>query len=153
MTYPLHPAPPADAAESRPPVAHAPGVDPALFEWTPVTRQPRSDGWSPAAQRAFIEALADTGSVTEAAALVGKSVTSCYRLRRAPGAHGFAAAWQAALAEGTRNLGELALDRVINGSKETLLDGNGNLIQVRRTNDRLLMFLLRAHDPARYRPD
>src|SRR3546814_16236801 len=84
---------PISPTPAPPPMLSEHGFDPNDFEWLPVPRQPRADGWSPDAQRRFIEALADTGSVTEAAREVRKSVQSCYRLRRAPGAEGFAAAW------------------------------------------------------------
>lgn len=145
---------PATQAEPQPPVLDAHGFDPGAYEWIPVARQPRADGWTHALQRDFIEALADTGSVAEAARAVHKSATSCYRLRRAPGAEGFAAAWEAALAESSKRLVDIAFDRAINGTEEDVLDAAGNCIHVRRrTNDRLLMFLLRAHHPARYRPD
>lgn len=142
------------ALNPEPPTLDANGFDPTAFDWIPVARQPRADGWSPTLQKRFIEALADTGSVTEAARDVQKSVTSCYRLRRAPGAEGFAAAWEAALAEATRRLVDIAFDRAVNGTEEPVLDKHGNCIATRhRTNDRLLMFLLRAHYPDRYRPE
>ncbi|MFA9200766.1 MAG: hypothetical protein ACEQR8_06200 [Cypionkella sp.] len=64
----------------------------------PVPVGPRRDGWTPARQAHFIGLLAQTGSVSEAAALVGMRRESAYRLRARPGAAGFAAAWDAALA-------------------------------------------------------
>ena len=70
---------------------------PAGEQWRPVKRKPRSDGWTPERQRAFIAALAETGRVEHAARAVGISATSCYRLRRARGAESFTAAWDAAL--------------------------------------------------------
>jgi hypothetical protein len=66
----------------------------------PVPRKPRNDGWSPARQTAFLLALSRTAMVNVAARAVGMSVVSCYRLRRAPGAQSFAAAWNAARAHG-----------------------------------------------------
>ena len=65
--------------------------------FAPVPRKYRHDGWTPERQKAFIEALADTGCVTRAAAMVNMAQTNCYALRRAPGAEGFRAAWDAAL--------------------------------------------------------
>lgn len=149
------PAPqPLPATEAQPPTRDAPGCDLGAGEWTPVPRRPRADGWSHTLQRQFIKALAATGSVTDAARVVRKSVNSCYRLRRAPGAEGFSAAWAAALAESGEELIDIALDRAINGSEESALGRDGNALHSnRRINDRLLMFLLRAHHPARYRPD
>ena len=59
---------------------------PALPDFAPVPRKYRHDGWTPERQRAFIEALADTGSVTRAAGMVNMAQTNCYALRRAVGA-------------------------------------------------------------------
>ena len=68
------------------------GFDPDAYQWIPVLRRPRSDGWTPQRQTEFIAALADCGVVEEAAHAVNMSPKSCYRLRRAPGAGNFAAA-------------------------------------------------------------
>ncbi|MBB4633929.1 hypothetical protein [Sphingosinicella soli] len=141
-------------APSPPPpaVRDAHGFNPDDFEWIPVARQRRSDGWTPQRQREFIEVLADTGSVVEAARAVRMSANSCYRLRRAPGAEGFAAAWEAAIAYASRRLVDIAFDRAVNGVEDAVLDKDGAVIHLRRRyNDRLLMFLLRAHHPERYR--
>ena len=128
------------------------GFDPADYEWVPVLRKRRADGWSPQRQVDFIAALADTGSVAGAAREVGMSVQSCYRLRRSPGAENFAAAWEAAIQEASKRLADIAFERAINGVDEPVLDKQGNCIYLRtRHNDRLLMFLLRAHQPERYR--
>src|SRR6478609_10511304 len=56
-----------------------------------------SNGWLPARQADFLGYLAETGSVSAAAARVGMSRESAYRLRRREGAESFAAAWDAAL--------------------------------------------------------
>lgn len=68
------------------------GFDPNEFEWRPVPRRPRADGWTPDVQRRFIQALAETGVVEQACRIVGMSVGSAYRLRHAPGAESFARA-------------------------------------------------------------
>src|SRR3546814_15381884 len=82
------PAPDATPAPKPEPIPalDAHGHDPAAYEWVPVLRKRRKDGWSPDKQRAFIEVLADTGSVATAAQRVGMSESSAYRLRRSPGA-------------------------------------------------------------------
>jgi hypothetical protein len=152
-------APPLDAPQLDAPQLDIHGFDPHDFDWIPVARHPRSDGWTPRLQKEFIAALADTGSVTQAARAVGMSVTSCYRLRRAPSAESFARAWESALEQASKRLIDLAFDRAFNGTEEPVLDKHGNCIYIRqRTNDRLLMFLLRHHHPgrynhARYRPE
>jgi hypothetical protein len=56
-----------------------------LPAFTPVPRQKqRSNGWTPAVQCAFIEALADTGSVSSACRAVGRADHGAYLLRRHP---------------------------------------------------------------------
>ena len=66
-----------------------------LFHPVPVAH--RADGWSPRRQGDFIGYLAETRSVLEACRRVGMGRESAYRLRKRPGAAGFAAAWDAAL--------------------------------------------------------
>lgn len=128
------------------------GFDPAEYEWLPVLRRPRKDGWTIQRQRDFIAALADSGCVEHAARDIQMSVMSCYRLRRAPGAENFAAAWDAALAQAARMLVDLAFDRAINGSEEPVFDRDGKRVGRRmRHNDRMMMFLLRAYMPDRFR--
>lgn len=127
------------------------GHDPDAYDWVPVLRKRRKDGWTPERQRAFIGALADSGEVLAAARSVGMSDTAAYTLRRAPGAEGFAAAWEAALAASSGRLVDIAFDRAINGVDDEIIDKEGNHIYTKRKyNDRLLMFLIRAHAPQRY---
>lgn len=140
----LVPAAPAETA------LDANGHDPSRYKWVPVLRKPRKDGWTPQRQVDFIAALADTGCVVEAARAAGMSPMSCYRLRRE--SPQFAAAWEAALPHAARRLVDLAFDRVIHGSDEPIFDKAGHRIGRRmRHNDRLLMFLLRAYMPERFR--
>ena len=128
------------------------GHNPDDYDWVPVLRKRRKDGWTPERQRAFIGVLADTGEVIAAARSVGMSDSSAYTLRQAPGAEGFAAAWEAALANSSGRLVDIAFDRAINGVDDVIVDKEGNHIYTKRKyNDRLLMFLIRAHGPERYR--
>ena len=69
--------------------------------FTPVPLRTRADGWTPRRQALFVGWLAETGSVTAAAARVGCSRESAYRLRRKRGAESFAAAWDAACGQST----------------------------------------------------
>ncbi|WP_235219028.1 hypothetical protein [Sphingobium sp. C100] len=124
----------------------------SLPAFTPVPRRYRHDGWTPERQRAFIEALADTGSVREAAARVGMANEGAYQLRRAKGAEGFASAWLAALDHGVARLEDVALDRALNGV-EVPVYSYGKLVGTRRVyNDRLIMFLLRNRAADRFTP-
>lgn len=119
---------------------------PPLPAFTPVPRRNnRHDGWTPERQRAFIEALADTGSVTRAAAQVNIAQTNCYSLRRAPGAESFRAAWDAALDYGVLRLKDIAFERAIEGQLVPVFVA-GKLMGFRRKrNDALLMFCLRHY--------
>ena len=65
------------------------------FHPVPVGR--RHDGWTPGRQAAFLGMLDQTRSVVAAAKAVGMGRESAYRLRKRPGAAGFAAAWDAAM--------------------------------------------------------
>ena len=89
------------------------GFDPTEFEWRPVPRKPRADGWTPEVQQRFIQALAEQGTVRAACEQVDMSVASAYRLRHAPGAESFARAWAVALKGAAQRLGlARALERV-----------------------------------------
>lgn len=142
------PAPTSDTT----PALDAHGHDPAAYDWVPVLKKRRKDGWSPDRQRAFIEALADTGSVATAAQAVGMSESSAYRLRRAPGAEAFDRAWSTAIDAAAKKLLDAAFERALVGSEEPVFDRDGNRVGRRlRQSDRLLMFLLRAYGPDRFR--
>ncbi|KTE54126.1 hypothetical protein ATE69_11995 [Sphingopyxis sp. H071] len=130
------------------PALDAHGHDPAAYDWVPVLKKRRKDGWSPGKQRAFIEALADGGSVANAARAVGMSESSAYRLRRSPGAEAFDRAWCAAIEAASKKLIDAAFERALIGSEEPVFDREGNRVGRRlRQSDRLLMFLLRAYGP------
>lgn len=119
---------------------------PALPEFTPVPRQKhRHDGWTPERQKAFIEALADTGSVSRAARLVNMAQANCYTLRRAPGADEFRRAWEAALDFGVQRLKDIAFERAIDGYLVPVFVGGKLMGYRRKTNDALLMFCLRHY--------
>ncbi|WP_341713799.1 hypothetical protein [Erythrobacter sp.] len=141
-------APAQAGAETRdsPPSPHT-----TLPAFAPVPRQKdRSNGWKAETQLAFIEALADTGSVTAACQIVGRSTHGAYHLRRQPGAEEFAAAWEAALDLGVKRIEDTAMDRALNGV-EVPVYSYGKLVGTRRVhNDRLLMFMLRNRAPARF---
>ena len=123
------------AAEARPP----------LPDFTPVPRKYRHDGWTPERQKAFIAALADTGSVSRAAAMVNMAQTNCYTLRRAPGAESFRRAWEAALDFGLARLKDVAFERAIDGYLVPVFVAGKLMGFRRRHNDALLMFCLRHY--------
>jgi hypothetical protein len=117
-----------------------------LPDFEPVPRQrPRHDGWTPERQRAFIEALADTGCVAIAARMVNMSPEGVYQLRRQPGAESFRAAMDAAQTIGLQPVKDEAFERAMRGQLVPVFVG-GKLMGFRRKkNDRLLMFILRHY--------
>ena len=83
-----------------PPLPHpadAPHTRRRIPAFHPVPVGPRKDGWTPGRQAAFIGLLAETRSVEAACRAISMGRESAYRLRKRPGAAGFAAAWDAAL--------------------------------------------------------
>ena len=130
------------SADAEPGEAPAPAPIP---DFTPVPRKPRHDGWTPERQKAFIAALADTGSVSRAARWVNMSTEGAYYLRRQPGSEGFRRAWEAALDFGVQRLKDIAYERAIDGQLSPVFVA-GKLRGFRRIrNDRLLMFCLRMN--------
>lgn len=122
-------------------------------DFTPVPRRcNRHDGWTPARQRALIDALADTGSVTAACRRINMSTFGAYYLRRQPGAEEFRAAWSAALDFGIQTLTDLAIDRVKHGTPVPIFWKGQQVGERRRYNDRLHMFILKHHQPHIYNP-
>ena len=119
--------------------------------FSPVPRaKDRHNGWKPEVQRAFIEALAETGSVKSAARRVGRAEVGAYLLRRHPEAQPFRAAWDAALDIGMRRIEDVAMDRALHGV-EVPVYSYGKLVGSRTVyNDRLLMFMLRNRAPERF---
>lgn len=116
-------------------------------DFTPVPRKcKRHDGWTPVRQKAFIDALSDTGSVTAAARAVGMSAEGAYHLRRQPGAEEFDAAWIAALEHRIEILRDTVMERAIHGV-EVPVYSYGKLIGTRRVfNDRTALHMLRNYD-------
>ena len=120
---------------------------PNILSFTPVPTRARRDGWSAARQRAFIEALADTGMVGEAAARVGMTQQSAARLRRRPGAESFSAAWSAALGLGGERLRSIAYERAVEGVVKQRF-WRGKVVGEERVYDnRLLISLLGKFEP------
>lgn len=78
------------------PTRHTPPVSASQRSTrSPSARAPT--GWTPLRQAEFIGVLAETGSVSAAAAFVGMARETAYRLRRRADAAEFARAWDVAL--------------------------------------------------------
>jgi len=119
-------------------------------DFEPVPRKARYDGWTPERQRAFIDALAELGSVKAAAKRINMSAEGAYYLRRQPGADSFRAAWTAALDHGVQRLADIAIDRATEGVADPVFWRGEVVGEKRKYNDRLLMFILRHHLADRY---
>jgi len=74
-----------------------------ILAFDPVPRRAHVNNWTAEHQRAFIAALAITGSPRQAARAIGRAAFGAEQLRSARGGRSFAAAWDSAL--------EIARDR------------------------------------------
>jgi hypothetical protein len=79
-------------------------------------RTPRHDGWTPERMATFLEVLADTGLVVEAARAAGMHRDSAYSLRTRDPV--FAAAWRAAQTHARPQIADGLLERSITGTVE-----------------------------------
>lgn len=119
-------------------------ADPLHF--APVPRQQyRENGWIPARQAAFVQKLAETGSVRQAAAAVNMSRVSCYNLKNHPQGVDFARAWDAAMDMGVQHLKDIAFERAVEGRLEPVWQAGKLAGHKRVYSDGLLMFLLRQY--------
>jgi hypothetical protein len=133
---------------SRSDQSSAPPFDPTVFE--PVIVRSRKDGWTAETQIAFLQALAESGCVTEACARVGRSVASAYGLRARLNAQNFRYAWDAALDHAVQRLADAAFSRAIHGVSHPVFYQGEQIGERRHYDERLTMFLLRYRDPMRY---
>lgn len=135
--------PPRAAAGRSPPRTAAP-------DYVPVPLRRRHDGWTPDRQMDFIEALAETACVTQAAKTVGLSPSSAYRLRANPDAQAFRLAWDAALDVGVRRLGDAVLARAVHGVSRPIFYQGEQVGERIYYPERLAMWILRLRDPERF---
>lgn len=112
-------------------------------------RRHRVDGWTPLRVAAFIEMLADTGSVTQAAAYVRMSTSSAYVLRNRPGGEAFAEAWESAIGSRHAMLTDIAFDRIRHGVERNRWWKGERVGTDRVFSDRLLIHQLDATSPDR----
>jgi hypothetical protein len=124
---------------------------PVPFEPVPV--RPRHDGWTAEKQIAFIEKLADCGSVSAACKHVRMSRESARRLRLRSSGRAFRDAWDAALDCGYAELEEAALERAKNGVARPVFCKGEQVGEWRYHDERLTMFLLRFRRRHRFGPE
>lgn len=116
----------------------------------PIPLRERHDGWTADRQITFIDALAASGCVTDAARTVGMSVRSAYRLRAHPEAGSFRLAWDNALEFAIQHLQDAVLSRAIKGVPIPHYYQGKKVGEHRRYDERLAQFLLRTRKPALY---
>jgi len=133
-----------------------------LPSFHPVPGRTRADGWTPVRQAEFIGMLAETGSVSAAAAFVGMARETAYRLRGKPGAEEFAQAWDVALViAGVRKPGEAPRTRrprkvthaptwrtLVDGQWQPVLRGGKYAGSVRKADNSALLGLVAQLDRA-----
>ncbi|GGE93993.1 hypothetical protein [Sphingomonas prati] len=106
----------------------------------------RHDGWTPARQRRFLEAIADGATVEDAARAVGLTATAAYSFRRrAPGA-AFALGWAAANLHARERLADTLVTRALEGQVETITRPDGSVIERHRYDNRLGLMMLARLD-------
>jgi hypothetical protein len=107
-------------------------------------------------QERFLKALAETGIVSAAVEIAGTSRTRVYELRkRNPD---FATAWEEAEERAADALEAEAWRRAVDGVQEPLVSGgkvvrddDGQPIAIRRYSDALMIALLKARRPERFK--
>jgi len=115
--------------------------------------RPRRDGWTAARQRAFLERLAEDGHVEAAAAAVGLTARSAFRLRAHPKAQAFARGWDAAVMIASQHLLGHAFQRALTGSRREIRRDGKVIAEQTVPSDRMLMFLLRHLRPDLFATD
>lgn len=104
----------------------------------------RDYGWNPRRQRVFLEALADSGIVTQACRAAAISPRAAYNLRNRDAI--FAEAWVAAQALARQRLADDLLERALRGQADRIVR-NGEVVAERhRTDNRLALGLLTRLD-------
>jgi hypothetical protein len=104
----------------------------------------------------FLKALAETGIVSAAVEIAGTSRTRVYELRKRDAA--FAKAWDEAEEQAADALEAEAWRRAVDGVPEPLVsagkvvrDDDGQPLAIRRYSDTLMLALLKARRPERFK--
>lgn len=104
---------------------------------------------TPKKQAAFLDVLANGGTVKAGAATVGVARQSLYQARGA--CREFREAWDAAIEEGTEVLEAEAFRRAVTGVERPIYSRGEIVDTVHEYSDTLLIFLLKSRDPKKYR--
>lgn len=117
-----------------------------MTDLLPAAALARRDGWTPDCRRAFLSALAEGHTVTDACRTVGLSPSSAYQLRnRADGAD-FAIGWDAASLIARTALSDALLVRAVHGQTESVTRPDGTMVERHRFDNRLGVSMLRRLD-------
>jgi len=136
------PSPETASADVASPFGLQPAEPPDRLAFEPVPLRHRRDGLTPQKQREYVEALADTGVVREAAARIGISEQAINRVRRRADARSFDRSCEAAQMFGARRLRSIAYERAIEGSLKGHYYHGEMVSQERVYDNRLLIYLL-----------
>jgi hypothetical protein len=116
---------------------------------TKRTPKLKRTGWTINARAKFIEVLRQTGNVTEAAASVGLGRSRAYQLRGTD--EEFAKAWEEAEDVAVDRLEREAWRRGVEGVDKPVYHAGKVVGHVREYSDTVLVVLLKAHRPEKYR--
>ena len=98
--------------------------------------------WTQQRQAEFLRQLVATKSVSQAAAAVGMSRQSAYRLRARLKGQPFDLAWEIAFQHGYYDLAQAALERAMHGVEVPVFHGGELVGTYRKYDERLTCFLL-----------
>lgn len=104
---------------------------------------------TPERAAAFCTALADTSNIGKACKAIKLSRTAAYEWREADPE--FAAMWDRALKIGVSGLADEAHRRGFEGVDEPVFHQGVQVATIKKYSDTLAIFLLKAHDPEKYR--
>jgi hypothetical protein len=105
--------------------------------------------WTPKRRAAFLEALERTGAVLYACREAGVARSSAYALRQRD--EDFALEWHDAEQRVTEKLEREAMRRAVEGVDKAVFYRDQQIATETTYSDTLLIFLLKARDPTKYR--
>lgn len=132
------------STHSAPDAASGNLVAPHLESSFTETRRMRSDGWTAAARRTFLDGLAERATVTAACQAAGMSARAAYNLRNRDAL--FATAWDAALIHGRRRLEDDLIERSLNGCIEQIWKDGCIVAERHRYDNKLSIAVLTRLD-------
>ena len=106
-------------------------------------------GKEPAWRKIFLRYLAESGNITEAAYLAGVTRQAAYKVRKVDAA--FADAWDESEEDAIQALELEARRRAKDGVEKPVFHAGEECGRIRQYSDVLMMFLMKAHRPDKYR--